>query len=168
MDFIKALAGRNDGFFLLTMGGPSFPNLSQSLSPIFHGAADSRFLLFRLFIHRRSTPPHRSMESTNFFKSCTPREVEDTSQSQPHIDIELENDINELRSSNVYTGDSGIDENASNLKIGKEFETEKDAYKFYNSYGWKVSFSVRIDTRTIDRKTRVVKMRKFVCSREDK
>ncbi|XP_058085585.1 protein FAR1-RELATED SEQUENCE 5-like [Magnolia sinica] len=108
------------------------------------------------------------MESINFFKSCTPREVEDTSQSQPHIDIELENDINELRSSNIYTSDSDIDENASNLKIGNEFETEKDAYKFYNSYGRKVGFNVRIDTRTIDRKTSVVKMGKFICSREGK
>ncbi|XP_058089188.1 uncharacterized protein LOC131236088 isoform X2 [Magnolia sinica] len=52
-------SGRKRGVFPFDDRRPSFPNLSQSLSPIFHRAADSRFLLFRLFIHRRSTPPHR-------------------------------------------------------------------------------------------------------------
>ncbi|XP_058113357.1 uncharacterized protein LOC131256505 [Magnolia sinica] len=44
MDSIKAPAGRKIPFFLLTIGGPSFPNLSQSLSPIFHHLIHDRLL----------------------------------------------------------------------------------------------------------------------------
>ncbi|XP_058105580.1 uncharacterized protein LOC131249027 isoform X3 [Magnolia sinica] len=58
MDSIKAPTGRKIPFFLLTIGGPSFPNLSQSLSPIFHRSihdrlpADSRFRPIEVyFVH---------------------------------------------------------------------------------------------------------------------
>ncbi|XP_058112696.1 uncharacterized protein LOC131255836 isoform X1 [Magnolia sinica] len=58
MDSIKAPAGRKIPFFLLTIGGPSFPNLSQSLTPIFHCSihdslpADSRFRPIEVyFVH---------------------------------------------------------------------------------------------------------------------
>ncbi|XP_058076319.1 protein FAR1-RELATED SEQUENCE 5-like [Magnolia sinica] len=62
--------------------------------------------------------------------------------------------------------DPDMDEKVPNPEIGMEFKTEKDAYDFYNSFGRKVGFSIRKHSVKKDKKTGVLKMRDFVCSKE--
>ncbi|KAG0471874.1 hypothetical protein HPP92_016420 [Vanilla planifolia] len=51
-------------------------------------------------------------------------------------------------------------------KIDMEFETEKDAYDFYNRYAFEMGFSIRRSSRHLLRKGGEVKDRTFCCSRE--
>ncbi|XP_058082341.1 protein FAR1-RELATED SEQUENCE 5-like [Magnolia sinica] len=66
----------------------------------------------------------------------------------------------------VGMNDPDMDEKVSNPEISMEFKTEKDAYDFYNSFGRKVGFSIRKHSVKKDKKTGVLKMRDFVCSKE--
>ncbi|XP_058095713.1 protein FAR1-RELATED SEQUENCE 5-like [Magnolia sinica] len=108
------------------------------------------------------------MENRDLITSCTPCELEISLQSCHHVNIDSEVGIKELTSSNALNDDLGKDDEIPNPEIGTEFQTEKDAYNFYNSFGRKVGFSVRISNRSNDRKTGLLKMRKFVCSKEGK
>ena len=50
-------------------------------------------------------------------------------------------------------------------EIGLEFETEDEAYNFYNAYAYKVGFSIRKSKGYIDKEGKLV-YRIFCCSRE--
>ncbi|RWR74470.1 protein FAR1-RELATED SEQUENCE 5-like protein [Cinnamomum micranthum f. kanehirae] len=68
-----------------------------------------------------------------------------------------------LTKSRVPVDDRGKDDGVPDPKVGMEFETENDAYDFYNRHARKVGFSIRTDWRTVVRKTGVVKARRYVC-----
>ncbi|XP_058111744.1 protein FAR1-RELATED SEQUENCE 5-like [Magnolia sinica] len=68
----------------------------------------------------------------------------------------------------VGMDDPDMDEKVPNPEIGMKFKTEKDAYDFSNSFGRKVSFSIQKHSVKKDKKTGVLKMRDFVCSKEGK
>ncbi|RWR82329.1 protein FAR1-RELATED SEQUENCE 5-like protein [Cinnamomum micranthum f. kanehirae] len=72
----------------------------------------------------------------------------------------------DLTKSSVLIDDKGKDDGALDPVVGMEFQTEDDAYDFYNKYARKAGFSIRKDTKNRDRKTGVIKSRRFVCSRE--
>ncbi|XXG49786.1 hypothetical protein AAC387_Pa02g3862 [Persea americana] len=62
--------------------------------------------------------------------------------------------------------DKGNDDGVPDPKVGMEFESEGDVYDFYNKHARKVGFSIRKNWRTTDRKTGLVKTRRYVCSKE--
>ncbi|XP_020587576.1 protein FAR1-RELATED SEQUENCE 5-like [Phalaenopsis equestris] len=51
-------------------------------------------------------------------------------------------------------------------KVDMEFETEQEAYDFYNRYAFEMGFSIRKSSRHLLRKGGEVKDRTFCCSRE--
>ncbi|KAL0922288.1 hypothetical protein M5K25_006261 [Dendrobium thyrsiflorum] len=51
-------------------------------------------------------------------------------------------------------------------KVDMEFETEQEAYDFYNRYAFEMGFSIRRSSRHLLRKGGEVKDRTFCCSRE--
>ncbi|PKA48860.1 Protein FAR1-like sequence 5 [Apostasia shenzhenica] len=51
-------------------------------------------------------------------------------------------------------------------KVDMEFETEQEAYEFYNRYAFEMGFSIRRSSRHLLRKGGEVKDRTFCCSRE--
>ncbi|KAL7183030.1 hypothetical protein ACSBR1_041670 [Camellia fascicularis] len=50
--------------------------------------------------------------------------------------------------------------------VGMEFDSEEDAYEFYNEYGRIVGFSIRRDYHTKSKKDGIMINRKFVCCKE--
>eukprot|EP00268_Persea_americana_P048001 TRINITY_DN5037_c1_g1_i3.p1 TRINITY_DN5037_c1_g1~~TRINITY_DN5037_c1_g1_i3.p1 ORF type:complete len:852 (-),score=138.98 TRINITY_DN5037_c1_g1_i3:305-2860(-) len=72
----------------------------------------------------------------------------------------------DLVKSDVVMDDKGGVEGIIKPKVGMEFETVDDAYNFYNQFGRLRGFSIRKHNSTKDKKTGLVKMRKFVCSNE--
>ncbi|XP_059658335.1 protein FAR1-RELATED SEQUENCE 5-like [Cornus florida] len=51
-------------------------------------------------------------------------------------------------------------------KLNMQFDTEDEAYDFYNAYGGKVGFSIRKDYANKSRKTGNITISKFVCSKQ--
>ncbi|XP_059659090.1 protein FAR1-RELATED SEQUENCE 5-like [Cornus florida] len=51
-------------------------------------------------------------------------------------------------------------------KLNMQFDTEDEAYDFYNAYGGKVGFSIRKDYANKSRKTGNITTSKFVCSKQ--
>ncbi|XP_059664277.1 protein FAR1-RELATED SEQUENCE 5-like [Cornus florida] len=51
-------------------------------------------------------------------------------------------------------------------KLNMQFDTEDEAYNFYNAYGGKVGFSIRKNYANKSRKTGNITTSKFVCSKQ--
>nr|XP_034599464.1 protein FAR1-RELATED SEQUENCE 5-like isoform X1 [Setaria viridis]TKW39607.1 hypothetical protein SEVIR_1G190800v2 [Setaria viridis]TKW39608.1 hypothetical protein SEVIR_1G190800v2 [Setaria viridis] len=51
-------------------------------------------------------------------------------------------------------------------RLGREFDSELEAYEFYLNYAWKVGFTVRREYANKSRKNGEISSSKYVCSRE--
>uniref|UniRef100_K3YQJ6 Protein FAR1-RELATED SEQUENCE n=1 Tax=Setaria italica TaxID=4555 RepID=K3YQJ6_SETIT len=51
-------------------------------------------------------------------------------------------------------------------RLGREFDSELEAYEFYLNYAWKVGFTVRRECANKSRKSGEISSSKYVCSRE--
>ncbi|KAJ3675138.1 hypothetical protein LUZ60_004180 [Juncus effusus] len=82
-----------------------------------------------------------------------------------------EEDNDKTAIAEVAAGDADVTPESSKRvvevpEIGLEFDTEAEAYAFYQYYAWKNGFSVRREYGNKCKKTGEITSRKFTCSRE--
>ncbi|KAL7108430.1 hypothetical protein ACP275_06G111700 [Erythranthe tilingii] len=83
-----------------------------------------------------------------------------------NLDLNLEQECRSPKSSNINGVQSSRSSVNEVLKIGTEFESDEQAYRFYNKYAELVGFSIRKDWVNRSKVHGRVMSRKFTCSRQ--
>lgn len=83
-----------------------------------------------------------------------------------NLDLNVEHNCRSPRSSNINAVQTGRSSKHEVLKLGTEFESDEQAYSFYNKYAELVGFSVRKDWVNRSKVHGRVMSRKFTCSRQ--
>lgn len=83
-----------------------------------------------------------------------------------NLDLNVEHDCRSPKSSNINGVHSARSSKTEVLKLGTEFETDEQAYRFYNKYAELVGFSIRKDWVNRSKVHGRVMSRKFTCSRQ--
>ncbi|KAL0341074.1 UNVERIFIED_CONTAM: protein FAR-RED IMPAIRED RESPONSE 1 [Sesamum radiatum] len=83
-----------------------------------------------------------------------------------NLDLNVEHECRSPRSSNPRGVHSSCSSKHEVLKLGTEFESDEQAYRFYNKYAELVGFSVRKDWVNRSKVHGRVMSRKFTCSRQ--
>ncbi|XP_011101183.1 protein FAR1-RELATED SEQUENCE 5 [Sesamum indicum] len=83
-----------------------------------------------------------------------------------NLDLNVEHECRSPKSSNPKGVHSSCSSKHEVLKIGTEFESDEQAYRFYNKYAELVGFSVRKDWVNRSKVHGRVMSRKFTCSRQ--